>query len=89
MVGFSTVDSISDTLVCNHLETLTVLVSASHVHIEFSTRFRDEGDGFMASYQGVTNDVIGKHKRISILGLTRRGRRGWGVNANPGGFSCI
>jgi len=72
LIGFSTVNSTSDTLLCGHLDTFTVLVSDRHVHIEFSTRFRWREDGFIASYQGVTNDVIGKHKPISTFALTRR-----------------
>ena len=72
MIGFSTADSITDTLLCGHLDTFVVLVSDSRVHTEFSARFRHREDGFIASYQAVTNDVIGKHKPISTLGLTRR-----------------
>jgi len=72
MIGFSTADSISDTLLCGYLGALTVLVSDSHVHLEFSARFRHREQGFIASYQGVTNDVIGKHKPIATLGLTGR-----------------
>ena len=62
MIGFSTADSISDTLLCGRLDKSRVLVSDRHVQIEFSARFRWREDGFIASYQGVTNDVTGKHK---------------------------
>ena len=72
MIGLSTADSISDTLLCGHLGRFKVLVSDIHVHIEFSAKFRWGEDGFIASYQGVTNDVIGKHKPLSTLVLTRR-----------------
>ena len=72
MIGFSTADSISDTLLCGYLGAFTVLVSDSHVHLEFSARSRHREQGFIASYQGVTNDVIGKHKPIATLGLTGR-----------------
>lgn len=73
MIGFSTADSLNDTLLCGYLDAFLVLVSDSHVQIEFSTIFRWWEDGFIAYYQGVTNDVIGKHKLpISTVGLTRR-----------------
>ena len=78
MIGFSTTDSISDTLLCGHLDKPRVLVLDSHFQIELSTRFRWREDGFVASYQGVTSDVTAKHRLPnSALGLTRRGKVWW------------
>ena len=71
MIGLSTADSIIDTLLCGYLDRFKVLVFDRHVHIEFSARFRWRDHGFVASYQGITNDVIGKQKLLSTLGLTR------------------